>query len=311
MRKTREQKATYETGEQQEIVDDASPHKYFSMIPNMVDDSDLDPYERTLYLHYVRVGECWESVRTTAEKCKMSHPTVIEKRNALAEKGWITLSENKYGTIEVTIVDRWAENVNAYSKPSDRAGSHVERSGSHTTNTGSHVEPKKNPVQKPNKKNIYIASPVENSSPPKKSLQDDAFGDLIKDVSDRVTYLSPRMAEQLGELWDEYPDIDAHIAAMAQTDKFADSFNVGYYETCLSSWWAKHKKGKVTYGNSITASESETGGRGQGRPESADGRAGQRADAGVSQPTARASGAALLPRVSGGHRTGARSDPAP
>lgn len=37
-----------------------------------IDDADLDPYQFRLVMHIWRVGNCWESVRTTAQKCKMS-----------------------------------------------------------------------------------------------------------------------------------------------------------------------------------------------------------------------------------------------
>lgn len=69
----------------------------------------------------------------------------------------------------------------------------------------------------------------------------EGFAALVKEVERRVTVLTPIMAERLGELWDEYPTLEAHKHALAQTDMHAAGFNLRYYESCLSSWQAKQK----------------------------------------------------------------------
>lgn len=53
------------------------------------DDSDLDPYQFRLMIHYWRVGNCWESIRTTAKKTNMSASMVKKTRDWLLENGWI------------------------------------------------------------------------------------------------------------------------------------------------------------------------------------------------------------------------------
>lgn len=89
--------------------------KYFTMLPNIVDDdASLDTYQFRLLVHYYRVGNCWESVRTTAEKCNMGIGKVSEVRRELAGLGWITLSERENGVI-ITVVDKWRENMEACS----------------------------------------------------------------------------------------------------------------------------------------------------------------------------------------------------
>jgi len=100
---------------QQRIVAPSSLRKWRTEIPNLYDDARLDPYEFRLLVHYIRVGFCWESLRTTAEKCVMSPAEVLKKRKSLAQKGFVVLSQNDYGTTTITIIDRWQENFDKYS----------------------------------------------------------------------------------------------------------------------------------------------------------------------------------------------------
>ena len=104
----------------QEINVQGDIKKYYTMLPNIMDDSDLDPFEFRLLVHYYRVGACWEGTKTTAQKCNMSVGAVSKKRRSLAEKGWILIQEpskdNPTDTVKITLVDRWADNANAYSR---------------------------------------------------------------------------------------------------------------------------------------------------------------------------------------------------
>lgn len=105
--------------EEQVISDPSDLKKYRTELPNLYDDADLDVYEHRLLCHYKRVGECTEGLETTAQKCKMSEGKVSEVRQALADKGWITLQrvemdKGRYRFI-VRVVDRWIENFAKYS----------------------------------------------------------------------------------------------------------------------------------------------------------------------------------------------------
>lgn len=116
----------------QQIQNDSDPKKFFTMIPNLVDDSNLDPYEFRLYVHYCRVGNCWEGTKTTARKCNMSMGAVSKKRRSLKAKGWITLQEpspdNPTDTIKIGIVSKWGDNFNKYdSSPHETPPSPDER----------------------------------------------------------------------------------------------------------------------------------------------------------------------------------------
>ena len=102
-----------------EIRDDSDLRYYRIELPNLYDDSDLDPFEFRLLAHYKRVGTCTESTRTTAKACKMGAMTVSEKRQSLNKKGFIeleivTLKNGGYSFV-VTVVDKWQENFLKYS----------------------------------------------------------------------------------------------------------------------------------------------------------------------------------------------------
>ena len=98
--------------EQQQIREPR--RKYFTILPNLYDDADLDVYEFRLLAHYTRVGNCWESTRTTAKKCHMSLGAVVKKRHSLASKGWIDLTESEHGTVRIVLIDKWHENTTIY-----------------------------------------------------------------------------------------------------------------------------------------------------------------------------------------------------
>lgn len=105
--------------EEQTIFDLSDLRKYRTELPNLYDDADLDVYEFRLLAHYKRVGICREGLETTAAKCKMSVGQVSEKRQSLADKGWITLERiemdrGRYRYV-VRVVDRWIENFARFS----------------------------------------------------------------------------------------------------------------------------------------------------------------------------------------------------
>lgn len=105
---------------EEQIIHSQQP-SYFHMLPNIADE-ELDPYEYRLLGHYLRVAGgnnrlCFESIRTTAEKCKMSHPMVLEARKRLAELGYVKLHETVFKNVRrvvVTILDFWPRNINHF-----------------------------------------------------------------------------------------------------------------------------------------------------------------------------------------------------
>ena len=141
--------------------------KYRTELPNMYDDAGLDVYAFRLLAHYVRVGNCYESIRTTAKKCNMSHPTVIRARDTLAAKGFIQIQDQeKFDTLRIEVVNMWSENFTRYDKNEvdqvvETLNGVVERlngGGSLVERGGREIESKKEPV----KKNHNKKEPIKN-----------------------------------------------------------------------------------------------------------------------------------------------------
>ena len=146
----------------QHVKDDGDLRKYRTELPNMADD-ELDPYQYRLYAHYKRVcgangGTCWEGRAKTADTCKMSEGMVTKTRAWLANNGWIHLErgDNQNDTYNITIIDRWSENMTRYS---DRSSCGDDRS--HGVTTGRHVVTQRSNSfkNKPIKKNNREATP--------------------------------------------------------------------------------------------------------------------------------------------------------
>lgn len=155
--------------ETQNIVDPSDLRKWRTELPNLYDDSDLDPFEFRLLAHYKRVGTCIESLGTTARKCKMSTGKVSETRQALSDKGFVVLTKretpNEAGHIgySITVVDKWEENFAHYSsrRPSRHEAQPSPREGTPSPHEGqpSQGEDKKEPLKKKPTKNTGEAKP--------------------------------------------------------------------------------------------------------------------------------------------------------
>lgn len=107
----------------EEPVNGNDRRRYFTIIPNMIDDMDLTPYARVLYLHLKRVagesGACWEGVRTMAQRCHMSADAVIAAKRELAKAGLITIQKRPNRESDViTITDVWDMNRTLYENSS-------------------------------------------------------------------------------------------------------------------------------------------------------------------------------------------------
>jgi len=106
------------------ICDAGDPRRYYTQVPNMVDDSDLSVFAFRLYIHLKRVagdeGSCWQSTETLAESCKMGMATVSRSKTELSEKGFIFIEEIKdehhpgRAFHRITIKDLWPENSSRY-----------------------------------------------------------------------------------------------------------------------------------------------------------------------------------------------------
>jgi len=106
-------------------VRDKGDRKYYTVIPNIIDDMGLTPYERALYWHLKRVagenGKCWKSTPELAKHLRMSTGKVSETKAALQKKGLIEITQQPtpHGGRPmhiITIKDVWPENVARYAQ---------------------------------------------------------------------------------------------------------------------------------------------------------------------------------------------------
>lgn len=129
-------------------------YAWHTRIPNILDTMNLDPYEFRLLVHYYRVGNCWESTKTTATNCNMSAGQVSQKRQSLAVKGLIVIDSDKKDSLTITVVDIWAKNYSAFMSRKERSHDEQERSPHETKNN----PVKNNPVKKLNTLDSHEAS---------------------------------------------------------------------------------------------------------------------------------------------------------
>ncbi len=84
-----EDKRSQDNSNIEKIIDRGAPHTYWTQIPNIVDDLDLDPYEFRLYIAYKRVagdgGSCYMKTSTLLQKTKMGERKFQKCKKSLAE----------------------------------------------------------------------------------------------------------------------------------------------------------------------------------------------------------------------------------
>ena len=164
--------------EEQTIIDASDLRKYRTELPNLYDDSDLDPYEYRLLGHYKRVGICRESLPTTAKKCRMSEGQVSKKRQSLANKTFIKLERVDMGgkryRLVIRVIDRWIENFSRYSGLTIEEITEQVKKGSPSPREGS-------------------PSPREGSPSPREGKKE-----LIKNFNDRFSAVSQKLSQLQG-----------------------------------------------------------------------------------------------------------------
>ena len=139
-----------------------APRSNFTMIPNLVDDMNLDPYAFRLYCHLRRVageqGRCWRSGETLARECCMSTGQVSEAKRVLATTNppLILIKEirGEHGKCHsITICDIWQQNAMQFVKPSYSEGKPSPREP-----LPSHSETIKNPLLRSNDEDVGAQS---------------------------------------------------------------------------------------------------------------------------------------------------------
>lgn len=94
---------------QEQFIQHPKIRKYFLVLPVILEHLKLDPYEKSLLYHYWASPDAHESVRQTAEITCMSPAEVWRKRQALAERGLLSILD-KDGKTVIMPTDVWEAN---------------------------------------------------------------------------------------------------------------------------------------------------------------------------------------------------------
>ena len=139
-----------------EIREQTPDRRYFTILPNLLDDMGLSPHAIRLYLRLKRrAGEdgiCFENTENMAEGCNMSPATISRTKAELEIAGLITIKKRKspHGHFPghvITIIDIWKSNIEFYDNKSPvSVGNRTYSPGS--TRPVSVVTYKKNPIKK-------------------------------------------------------------------------------------------------------------------------------------------------------------------
>lgn len=149
-----------------EQFEGAPDHRFFMLLPNIVDDLPLSPYAFRLYAHLRRVagerGACWQSSRTLAAQTGMSVGKIVQSKRELAQPfpqlgglPLITITPQPDGHHLVRLTDVWQQNISAFEKPTPASDGSPGEGGVHPASTTVHLmnarrspdERKKNPLE--------------------------------------------------------------------------------------------------------------------------------------------------------------------
>ena len=205
----------------QSIIDAGDLRKYFTQIPNMVDDAGLTVYEFRLYAHLKRVagdrGRCWQGTETLAASCNMSGGSISKAKHGLKEKGLISIekkTDSRKMYHEITVIDVWPQNFAKYSLSPDVLG---------------RSRDERHPSPGERKKNLVKEELLTNEH------EKNSFTTYEEEIGP----LTSHIANRLGSLVDDYTEawtIDAIKLASENNAR-----NIKYIETVLSNW---HNKGR-------------------------------------------------------------------
>jgi len=235
--------------------DEGPARKYWTQLPNMIDDSDLDVYEFRLYVHLKRVagdsGRCWQNTQTLASHCQMSAGKVSQAKRALASRGMIRIDAAKSDRGKpyhiITIVDVWPQNMLLYANQSSR-GEVISSRGEVISSRGEVIsspgEIKKNPLRKTFEEVAAAAQkPKPNTSHPAQEdwteEDHDSFEVVLYSWKKKFGKLTASQVEKMIRLWNLYPEEEIHEYAWNEMveakEKRKVRPNLAYYEKCLET----------------------------------------------------------------------------
>ncbi len=199
-----------ESGDTQNaLMQQETPRKWFTSIPNIVDEMDLTPHEFRLYAHIRRVigevdGVCWKSTKTLAKACRMSTGSVSNAKKTLVEKKLIAIQKKPnsgHDSHDVIVLDIWTQNQARYlelkAAKDQRSSNERQRSPGET---------KKNPVRKENTEDSDESSPAPEKRTRKRSELDVLKSELVTHFTEKSGLPRPptgtkRERSAAGKLW--------------------------------------------------------------------------------------------------------------
>lgn len=232
------------------IIEQTPDRRYFTIIPNLVDDLALSVYAYRLYGHLRRVageiGICWASIRTMADATQMSKSQVARAKDELAAAGLITVEDRPgedghFPGHNIRIIDIWKRNVEKYA-PVPTGDRQNEPIGATCPSPGTGPVPvvghKKNPLKK-------------NTSDEMDSVQE-------KDRSAAEEYCRAHRIPLK-------PGVIAHLYQLV--DQYGLQATIGALEMALEHEAVIHK---IPYAREILANQDRGNGNGKAKKESDD-----------------------------------------
>lgn len=115
-----------------------------------LDDADLDPYEFRLMMHYWRVGTCWETLRTTSDKCKMSLGKTKSTRDGLVKRGFIKWQDAGNGKMGIVVCSPHEQAQQLERSPDEQSSPHEQECSPHEQKVVESVHDMNAILSKPN-----------------------------------------------------------------------------------------------------------------------------------------------------------------
>ncbi len=232
------------------VTDEGDPRRYYTQLPNSIDDSDLSVYAFRLYVHLKRVagdsGKCWQSVTTLAEACKMSRGKIVDARKELEKAGLIKTEQvdNPRGGrdfVSVAIADIWKQNAEKYtSSPHEHASSRGEQASSPHELTSSPHELKNNPI-----KNNSIKKNAEPPPPREETAALTAGQLFLLQSLGAKRFKNKVQAQAARELEEKYGlETFKQGVSWAATNGFDLGRTVGALKTALPKWGQPKANGR-------------------------------------------------------------------
>lgn len=144
---------------------DNAPVNFFTMIPHLIDDADISPQAKALYLHLKRVtgedGTCWKTQDQLSKHCGFSTKTIVSAKRELIKAKIIKVELEAFEGHPrhiIHLLNLWTENERKYrqsvSNETDNNVKGKPQSVSNETAIGFRPRVTKNtPEEEPLKKN--------------------------------------------------------------------------------------------------------------------------------------------------------------